>query len=201
MSATRIIIFAKAPVAGKVKTRLIPLLGAHSAAQLARVMLLRTILEADAADVGPVEICADPHPLDPDWQNLLPRAGFDLTCQGEGDLGERLARAAALGLRRTGAIVLIGTDCPSLHRHRLQDIVERLKEADSVIYPAADGGYVALGLRKFDRSLFTRISWSTASVAQQTIFRIEDLGWSLDIGETLRDVDVPDDLLSFDRVT
>lgn len=193
MSRTRIIIFAKAPVPGQVKTRLIPALGEEGAARLARAMLLSTLDEARAAEVGRPELCADPDPADPAWEALLP-AGFWLSAQGEGDLGERLARAVNRCLRRDDAVVLVGADCPALDREALRDIARQLASTDAVIYPATDGGYVALGLRKYDRTVFEGIAWSTDSVARQTIDRIEALGWSLHVGPAFRDIDVPADL-------
>lgn len=199
MSRTRIIIFAKAPVPGQVKTRLIPALGEEGAAQLARAMLLRTLEEVRAAGVGRPELCADPDPADPAWEALLP-AGFWLSAQGEGELGERLARAASRCLRRDDALVLIGTDCPALDRGELRRIANELQSTDAVICPALDGGYVALGLRRYDPAIFEGIAWSSDLVARQTIDRIEALGWPLHIGPEFRDIDVPADL-PFSRVS
>ena len=193
MSATRIIIFAKAPVPGKVKTRLIPALGKEGAAELARAMLLHTIEEARLAGVGRPEICADPDPSHPDWQGLLP-ASIRTSAQGDGDLGDRLARSAERALREDASLLLIGTDCPALDRYHLCRAASDLRDYDAVIHPAADGGYVALGLRKYDPSLFSGIEWSSSSVAEKTIQRIKELRWKLRISETLHDVDRPDDL-------
>ncbi len=193
MTATRIIIFAKAPVSGRVKTRLAPALGEDGAAALARSMLLHTIKEASLAGVGRPELCADPPPSDPSWRDLIPQ-GLRISAQGEGDLGDRLARAARRALREDGAVLLIGSDCPALDRFRLCRAAADLRDHDAMIHPAADGGYVALGLRRYDASLFSGVAWSTSSVAKQTIERIRQLDWKLRIRETLRDVDVPEDL-------
>lgn len=192
--SARIIIFAKAPVAGRVKTRLIPLLGAEGAADLARTMLAHTIEEALAAGLGQPEICADPDPADETWQGSLPHRGVRLSAQGAGDLGERLARAAERVITEQGSVLLIGTDCPALNRDRLRAAAAELRRHDAVIVPAEDGGYVALGLRRYDRSLFSAIRWSTPSVARDTIARIEALGWSLARRPALRDIDTPADL-------
>jgi rSAM/selenodomain-associated transferase 1 len=183
----RIIIFAKAPIAGFAKTRLIPVLGAEGAAALARRMLLHACREAVASDVGPVELCLASHP---DWSEAPP-PGVEITDQGQGDLGERLSRAAE---RAGPPLLMIGTDCPDLDRHRLAAAAERLRHYDAVLFPAEDGGYALLGLSRIDRSLFDDIAWSTDAVARQTIDRIAALDWSLHIGETLRDIDEPADL-------
>ena len=190
---TRIVIFAKAPLPGKVKTRLIPALGAEGAAELAAEMLRRTAEEAVGAAVGPVELCADPDPGDGDWLGHLPSA-LETNGQGEGDLGARLARAATRILAGGERVLLIGTDCPELDRDRLTAAARALDDHDAVIHPARDGGYALLGLTRFDKSLFEDIAWSTDTVAAETIARIRRLGWALQVGETLRDVDVPADL-------
>ena len=181
---TRIVIFAKAPLPGRVKTRLIPALGPEGAARLAAGMLARTIEEALATGLD-VELCGDPDPAG--WYQGPPVA---VSTQGQGDLGARLARAAS----RAQPLLLIGADCPALDRGRLRTAAAALETHDAVIHPAEDGGYVLLGLRRFHAALFEGIAWSTPAVAAQTVARIEALGWTLDLRETLADVDEPDDL-------
>ena len=190
---TRIVIFAKAPVPGKVKTRLIPAIGAEAAAGLAAEMLDRAAREALDSDVGAVELCGDPEVGHRGWLGQVP-PGLIRTSQGEGDLGERLARAAKRVIAGGESVLLVGTDCPELDRLRLAAAAAALEGHDAVIHPAADGGYALLGLSRFDTSLFEGIAWSTASVAAETMARISALGWSLHVGETLRDIDVPADL-------
>lgn len=189
---TRILIFAKAPVPGEVKTRLIPVLGADGAARLAAQMLEQTLEAAAAAAVGPVELCTDV-PVDPPQRPDI--ATPVLSLQGDGDLGERLSRAAKRIVEEAGEpLLMIGSDCPELDGGRLRAAAAALDDHDAVILPAADGGYVLLGLKRFDTSLFNDIAWSTNQVAAETIGRIRSLDWSLHVGETLRDVDEPDDL-------
>ena len=194
MSRTRIVIFAKAPVPGKVKTRLIPALGEVGAARLAHRMLLDTVAEAFAAKLAIPELCTDPHPLDPAWEGFLPPGHMRITAQGDGDLGERLARAAKRSILLREHVLLIGTDCPGLTHRQLSEAAFRLLDHDACLYPAQDGGYALLGLTRFDPSLFSGIAWSTPSVADETTSRIAALGWSLFTGETLRDIDTPEDL-------
>jgi rSAM/selenodomain-associated transferase 1 len=194
MRRTRIIIFAKAPIPGRAKTRLIPALGEIGAARLAHRMLLETVEQAIAARLAIPELCTTPHPYDPDWAPFLPKAEIRYTDQGGGNLGERLARAAKRTLLLGERVLLIGTDCPQLDAHRLRSAAEALEAHDAVIHPTLDGGYALLGLRRFDASLFTDIDWSTDTVAEATIGRIRALGWSLHLAETLRDIDEPADL-------
>jgi rSAM/selenodomain-associated transferase 1 len=196
MRKTRIVIFAKAPVPGKVKTRLIPALGEAGAAKLAFTMLNDTVAEALAARLPTLpELCADPHPMEPEWAPFLPQAQLRFTAQGEGDLGERMARAAKRTLQLDENILLVGADCPELDRVRLRAAAVALRDHDAVIHPTRDGGYALLGLRRFDPSLFSGIAWSTPAVAAETVARIRALGWSLHVAETLRDIDEPTDLL------
>jgi rSAM/selenodomain-associated transferase 1 len=181
------VIFAKQPVAGRVKTRLIPALGAEGAAELARAMLARTVAEALASGLK-VELCGEPDAAT--WFE----GEVERTAQGAGGLGERLARAAERVLAGGKGVLLIGADCPELDAARLRVAAEALDEVDAVIHPAADGGYVLLGLRGFHRSVFEGVAWSTDAVCAQTLERVRALGWSVRVLETLRDVDEVADL-------
>ncbi len=194
MTVTRIVIFAKAPVAGFAKTRLIPALGAETAARLARRMLLHTLQEASAAAVGPVELCVTPHPSHPAWQGLGPLEGICWTEQAAGDLGVRMAAAARRALGVSEQVLLIGTDCPQLDAVLLRRAAGLLHDSDAVLHPTFDGGYALLGLRRFDPRPFEQIPWSTAEVANRTIECIRALGWSLAVGGMLHDIDEPADL-------
>jgi rSAM/selenodomain-associated transferase 1 len=193
MAPSRIVIFAKAPVPGAAKTRLIPALGAEGAARLAARMLAETVAAAVAAELGQPELCATPAPESHEWATFHP-TGVRMTDQGTGDLGERLARAASRVLAAGERVLLIGTDCPALDAARLRAAAQRLDTHDAVIHPTHDGGYALLGLRRFDPLLFSGIAWSTASVAAETIAQVRKLGWSLHIGDTLHDIDDPEDL-------
>ncbi len=190
---TRIVIFAKAPVPGQVKTRLIPLLGEAGAAQLAQRMLSDTVSHALAAGLAIPELCVTPHPADPDWEGHLP-TGVRFSDQGTGELGQRMAAAAKRVIGDGERILLIGTDCPELDGKRLGEAASQLESHDAMIHPARDGGYVLLGLARTDPSIFDDIAWSTDAVAATTIARIRALGWSLFVGDTLRDIDEPADL-------
>ena len=191
MRPARVVVFAKAPVAGRVKTRLIPALGAHGAARLAREMLTATLAEARASRLA-VELCGEPDPAQ--WGALLPAGALHLSAQGEGDLGLRLACAAERVLGAGENVLLIGADCPGLTGDRIAAAAEGLAAHDAVMHPATDGGYVLLALRRFDASLFEAVPWSTSRVAEETVVRIAALGWSIDVRETLADVDEPVDL-------
>lgn len=194
MTPVRIVIFAKAPVPGRVKTRLIPALGEAGAARLAARMLDLALGRARAAAVGPVELCMSPVPDSADWAGIPLPADIETCDQGTGDLGARMARAAQRALARGEAVLLTGTDCPQLTATRLREAAAQLMLHDAVLHRAVDGGYPLLGLRAFDASLFEDIPWSTAAVADLTLERMAALGWNVWLGETLQDIDVPADL-------
>jgi glycosyltransferase A (GT-A) superfamily protein (DUF2064 family) len=97
---TAVVIFAKAPVPGLAKTRLVPALGAAGAAALAERMLCHALVQAVAADIGPVELCATPDSPDPVLRTMAAARGAALVAQGPGDLGVRMARALRSQLRR-----------------------------------------------------------------------------------------------------
>jgi rSAM/selenodomain-associated transferase 1 len=194
MKPTRIIIFAKAPQPGFAKTRLIPALGEKGAAELAQQMLLHTLHEALAADIGPVELCITPKINDAAWHGIQLPKRIDISDQGKGDLGARLARAARRRAEQGQSVLLIGTDCVEMSADLLRKAAQILHEHDAVIHCTIDGGYALLGLRQFSPSLFINMPWSTDAVASTTIACIGQLGWSVHVGKMLHDVDEPQDL-------
>lgn len=192
--AVRIIIFAKAPLAGFAKTRLIPALGAEGAAALAKRMLLHTLHEAIKSKIGSVELCITPALDASAWQSFALPLGIVTSDQGEGDLGARLARAAQRALAQGESVLLVGTDCVEMSAELLREASQQLLDHDTVMHCTTDGGYALLGLNQFHASLFSNVAWSTDAVANTTLLRIEQLGWSVQVGTMLHDVDEPQDL-------
>jgi rSAM/selenodomain-associated transferase 1 len=193
MRSIRILIFAKAPRPGEAKTRLIPALGAEGAARLARRMLAHAIEQAVLANVGTVELCRTPAD-ESAWRDFPLPADILQSTQGEGSLGERLARATERVIGAGSAALLIGTDCPELDASVLRQLAASLESAQAAMVPAADGGYVALALDRHHPRLFTGIDWSTSSVARDTLHRLAELGWSTRELPVLHDIDEPSDL-------
>ena len=192
---TRLVIFAKAPLAGLAKTRLIPALGAEGAAALARRMLSHTLAQALAVNAQAVELCMSPGPSDPAWKSVTLPQSVECIDQGEGDLGARMSRAMDRALtQRQGPVLLMGTDCPSLSNARIAEAGRQLEQHDAVLMPAADGGYVLIGLRAPCPSLFTDMVWSTSTVAFETLRRMASLSLRVWQGPMLYDIDEPADL-------
>lgn len=194
MKPARIVILAKAPIAGFCKTRLIPALGEQGAARLAQRMLARTVRFALAARLGPVELCVTPGLQSFDWPSLCLPDGLVWSEQGEGDLGARMGRAAQRVTAEGETILLIGTDCPGLDSGLLQSAAAALQDHDASLVPAADGGYALLGLKRVHPALFDAMPWSTDVVAAETRRRLAQLGWRLSSLPALHDIDEPQDL-------
>lgn len=188
------IVFAKAPQAGAVKTRLIPLLGAEGAAALHRQLVHRTLFTATSASLGPVELHAAPGINDAFLQDSARRFGVALAPQRGGDLGARMSNAFDDGLARHGRVIIIGTDCPVLTVQHLQHAEAALAAGeDAVLIPAEDGGYALIGLTRCDNRLFENITWGGDSVLAATRERLKVLKWRWRELETLWDIDRPED--------
>jgi rSAM/selenodomain-associated transferase 1 len=197
----RILIFAKVPEPGRVKTRLIPLLGAQGAADLHARLLADTVARLAPAGLAPVELWCAPDPGCASFSELANRYPLGLHPQRGADLGERMLDAAADALTRSGAVVLVGTDCPPLGRAYLARALTELRAADAVLGPAEDGGYVLLGIKTAAPVLFSSIPWGTDRVAAVTRDRMGALGWSWAELPVLWDLDRPDDLIRLEAQT
>lgn len=192
-SATLVVVFAKAPQAGKVKTRLAGTVGADAAARLHAQLLERTIATARAAGCGTVELHGAP--AGHRWMRALARRhAIGLRGQGGGDLGQRMGRAFDSGLRRYDRVILIGSDCPALAPRDVRRAARLLRGCQAVIAPADDGGYPLIGLTRLPAGFFSGIAWSTHRVLEQTRKRLADLGWRWRELRTVWDVDRPADL-------
>lgn len=197
---TALIVFAKAPVAGQAKTRLIPALGAEGAAALAARLLRHTLAQGAAAGFGTLELCAAPDASHPALVAAAQAQGAALTVQGDGDLGARMHRALSRRLATHARVLLIGTDAPSLGAAVLRQACAALATHDAVFVPALDGGYALVGLSKpAPARLFDSIAWSTAQVMATTRQRLAELGLRTALLAPLPDIDEPADLAHLPR--
>jgi uncharacterized protein len=194
MTPCKVLVFAKAPRPGHAKTRLIPVLGAEGAAQLAEHLLNATLDHAMASGVGPVDLCVTPDRHHAAFTAAARRHGLALSDQGDGDLGERMASAFRRVLRDSARALLIGTDVPMLDADYLRAAVRALDEHDAVFGPAADGGYALVGLKRPQPALFTGMRWSHASVMAHTRERLAQLKLRHAELPVLHDIDEPADL-------
>lgn len=191
---TAILVFAKAPVAGAVKTRLLPRLGADGAALLHRRLLQQALATAAAAAPSALQLWCAPDDSDPFLRAAAARHGASLHAQQGKDLGERMAHAFAQALRRQGRAIGIGCDCAVLDVQHLQDAAAALGAgADAVFAPAEDGGYVLAGLARPVPEIFSGIAWGGPGVMADTRRRLRAAGLRWHELATLWDVDRPGD--------
>ncbi len=191
---SRLIIFAKAPVPGLVKTRLASDIGEARAAQIHRQLVLHTLETAAQCISRPIELWCAPGADHEFFQDCRQHYPLSLHTQQGNDLGERMSNAFIASLARGRDAVLIGTDCPLLDDEHLSLAFDSLEQGlDAVITPADDGGYVLLGLSVFSPRLFTGIDWGAPSVYRDTIERLEQLQWSWRGHGQLWDIDTAAD--------
>jgi uncharacterized protein len=178
-----LLVIAKAPLPGRVKTRLCPPCTPAQAARLARAALEDTLASCDDASAGGRRVLA----LDGEPDGWLP-AGWEVLAQrGEG-LAQRLAHAFAdVG----EPAVLVGMDTPQVTAAQLSDGLAALSRSDAVFGPASDGGYWAIGLREPDPAVFARVPMSRADTGAIQRARLDELG--------LRTADLPE-LLDVDDI-
>ena len=194
---TRVLVFAKGPGGGAVKTRLVPHLGPHGAAALHAQLVTQTLATALAAGVGPVELYGAPAD-DVVLRHIAADYNIGLREQGHGDLGERMHHALDEALRTARRAILVGTDCAVLTAAHLRAAAETLAAGTGAVFaPVEDGGYALVGLSRADPRLFEGVAWSTDRVMKETRIRLRELGRSWTELETLWDIDRPADFERF----
>lgn len=190
-----LVIFAKAPVPGQVKTRLCPPVTDDEAATLQGSLVLDVL---ERSRLGPHVarfIAGAPNADHTFFKVQEARERVQLLDQGEGNLGTRMNHAfEALFARGFRRIVLIGTDVPTLSKGLLQKAFDLLKTHDLVLGPARDGGYFLIGLTKPVPDLFAEIPWSTDQVLEITQRKADQLGLKTASLPTHRDLDTLEDL-------
>lgn len=193
-----LVIMAKEPKAGKVKTRLYPALTTRQAAELYRCFLIDKIAAANRLkeEIKEIDLALafDPstaqkffQKLAPPWIKLVPQSG--------GDLGDRLTNLFddffGYGFDQ---VVIADSDSPTLPLDYLGQSFRLLELADAVLGPSQDGGYYLIGLRKSHPELFQNIAWSTREVLEHTITQAEKHHLKTELLPQWYDVDTPQEL-------
>jgi len=189
-----ILVFAKAPVAGQVKTRLIPYITAEQAASLHEELTHDRLRMCTTADLCDVQLWCSPGTDHPFFSDCRQRYGVRLQAQTGYDLGERMSAALQTMLGRYKKIIFIGTDAPALDINTIDAVVNQLEHSDIVLVPAEDGGYVLLAASKHYHDLLANVPWGTENVLASTMSNIERLGLSCSLLGECWDVDRPEDL-------
>ena len=178
---------------GAVKTRLAALLGSDGAAALHAGLVRHALAAAVQSGVGAVELWCAPDERHPFFERCASEFGVALERQQGADLGERLRHAFESAHRRGAALLLIGSDCPTLDAGSLQEAARELRTHDAVIAPAEDGGYVLVGLARPLPRLFEGIAWGGSAVMGETRARLAEIGTHWKELGTFWDIDRPAD--------
>jgi rSAM/selenodomain-associated transferase 1 len=195
----RVAVFAKAPVAGQVKTRLAAALGPARAAELHASLVKHALSTATQSGLGAVELWCAPDDTHPFFARCAAETGAQLRRQSGADLGERMAAAFDAALAADRRLLLIGSDCPALTPAHLIDAAAALASHDAVLTPAEDGGYVLVGLSRAVPGMFDAIEWGSANVMAATRERLRAAGARWQEMPTLWDVDRPEDYARLER--
>lgn len=184
-----ICIFAKPPVAGRVKTRLLAELGGNAAAELASAMLCDVWRAASCCtNVRPILAAAEP------GEFPLEISEEDIWLQGEGDLGERLETILRRGLATAPAAIALGADSPLVAPAQIEQALAALETHDAALGPCADGGFYLLALKRYPSALLSGLPWSCAETFEATKERLEQNDFAVEILTPLFDVDTAEDL-------
>ena len=198
MSKGVAIVFTKAPEAGKVKTRLIPGIGSNRATNIYKQLLKKTIHTVRKSDLSEIHLYVDGNINHSFFREIRRRHPVRLYQQQGNDLGQRMFRTFHKVLKKYSYAVLIGSDCPGLSTADLNQAKESLAQGmDIVLGPANDGGYYLIGLSKNDVRLFNKIRWGGSTVFDDTMSRVERLGWQYSILAQHWDLDRTADLLAY----
>ena len=185
-----LIIFAKKPEPGKVKTRLAKDLGEEEACKVYKQLLFYTFDMAEACNAF---VVASFNKKDEHTLEAIPYSSYHQ--QIEGDLGEKLKEAIYDTFNRGFKKVLcIGSDCADLTPEIIQEAYKRLDQHDVVIGPAEDGGYYLIGTKKPTNYLFEDKTWSSQVLIEETLASIKEQNESVALLEKLSDIDTIEDL-------
>lgn len=183
-----LLIFAKYPEPGKVKTRLARTVGPVEAARLYRGMVETVVKKTTPVNGEYHQIMYfDPPERVREFKQWVP---LQMKKQCPGELGHRMLDAFQTSLANgSGQAILIGTDCIEIDRTLLCDAFQQLETADLVLGPAKDGGYYLIGMKATHPILFEGISWSTAKVLQETLHKAKEAGLKVALLPLLADID------------
>ena len=188
-------VFARWPAAGRVKTRLLPVLGPDLACDLHRAMLSDTLAAARASRCERRVLCWADAPVDRSGAPVETE-GFEPLSQALGDLGARLDAAfATLRVAPDDRVVIVGSDAPEITPALLDAAFDALDRPAMVVAPAYDGGFSLIGFSRAIVRPFEGVAWSTAEALHQTLARAQAIGVDAIALEPLSDVDVAEDLI------
>ena len=198
---SRMVVFAREPLLGSVKTRLVTALGEERTLALYEAMLSRTVSQAQLSDLTEVDLWVSSNISHQFFLNICNKKNIFL--QYGKDLGLKMANAIekTFQLPSIKSVVLIGTDCPAMTSEYIESAFAALKAgSDVVLGPATDGGYVLIGVGKVIPKLFEGIQWGGDRVLAATIDKIRSQNLKCQLLDMLWDVDCPEDLVRLEEL-
>lgn len=197
-----LVVFAREPRIGEVKTRLAVGLGDAAAADVYTRLLSRTLRVVEASKISNTYLFAASANQVPYFQARLGASLWSVRSQCLGDIGERMIDAFETLLRNYSFVVLIGSDVADFQVTDINRAFTIMQETDNsaVLGPSADGGYWLIGLRWVHALLFTDMQWSTSTVSALTLERMTKLGFQVTTLSPRHDVDKIQDLKYIDEL-
>ena len=193
--AGKILVFAREPVAGHVKTRLARSIGDQAAVQFHQEIVTKTVDMAANSGLAELELHVSGNMEHPFFRFLADQYSMRICLQEGNDLGEKMFYALKKALDHASYCILIGTDCPVMTADYLKQAFHILEKGmDAVIGPAEDGGYVLIGASRIDISWFNNIDWGSQHVLAQSRQRLTANNARYEELQQLCDVDHIDDL-------
>ncbi|PKD43174.1 hypothetical protein CWD77_11145 [Rhodohalobacter barkolensis] len=195
MGENLLIIFVKTPEKGRVKTRLAASVGDDKALNIYKKLLDITAETAAGVHATKRVSYSKSVVIDDQFDVNI----FEKTVQSNGDLGRKMKSAIHAGFEQGfKRVILIGSDCPGISSNLIDDAFDRLKSVDCTIGPSDDGGYYLIGMSRFLPEIFDDIEWSTNSVCETTIEKLEESGATYSKLTVLNDIDTESDLMKSD---
>ena len=189
--------FARAPFLGKVKTRLIPVLGDQGALDMHLHLVDRQIKVLNTLNKHSIcraQLWVDQNAEDAAFTKFM----GEVKLQQGNDLGEKMYHAGKEVLEEYSRVVIIGSDCPGIDESYLEQALQALEDEGThiVLGPALDGGYVLIAMKQPREEIFQDVDWGTERVLEQTLDKCKQCGLSFITLSSLRDIDTAEDLKS-----
>lgn len=193
----QLIVFIKAPIPGKCKTRLSPFLSPQQASEFYKTLVMTCMSNIQSCMDTNISIYTTPDTMHPFIQNLIKKYDVSLHLQIGENLGERMTHAIQHSLKSYDKCVLIGSDCPYIDADYITRAFKTLQQYDMVFGPANDGGYVLVGANKLNNAIFSHTDWGMGSVLQQSLNNCSAAKYSTHLLNSLTDIDTPQDYQAY----
>jgi len=188
-----LVVMAKAPVPGQVKTRLIPYIGSQRATHVCQRLLTRTLRELSQVQINQALSCT-PNCQHAVLRKLAGQAGWWRRHQAQGDLGKRMSRIFSWGQRQSDYTIIVGSDLVNIDQHFIEQCIDRLNAGNDLVLGATeDGGYGLIGMSRLHSGIFRKIPWSTNRVLHVTLNRARQMKLKTAVINGLWDVDTYSD--------